>query len=210
MYPYFYYPNNVDHFHRAPDTEQPLFHMPFFYRRQSIQGQATWTEGGAVTKCDIPWSDNQFMTVAVSPQSEFRCGQMLKVRNPATQREILVEVVDTVDEFPGNHINLHRRAFEALGANPGVGIVDVVISPAPDLEEEEFGKYLMEIVRVAYPGYNIVDYEFVGSEEVAENRVSETYNYVVESPQERVTVQGHVVYNPRTDRVISFDLEELE
>lgn len=33
------------------------------YRQQPIRGQATWTDGGQVTKCGIPWSDNEYMTV---------------------------------------------------------------------------------------------------------------------------------------------------
>lgn len=179
-------------------------------RQNMIRGQATWTEGGQVTQCGIPWSDNQYMTVAVAPNSGFQCGQTIKVRNPANAREILVEVVDTVPGNPANRINLHRRAFEALGARPEMGIINVEITRTPELEEERFGKYLLEITQVAYPGYNVVDYSFLGRERIDANRIRESYEFVVRSPREELTVHGTVVFNPTTNRVISFNLEELD
>ncbi|WP_175614487.1 DUF3889 domain-containing protein [Piscibacillus halophilus] len=179
-------------------------------RQQVIQGQATWTEGGQVTQCNIPWSDNQYMTVAVSPRAGFQCGQTLKVRNPQNTREVLVKVVDTVPNNPPNRINLHKRAFEALGVNPDVGIINVEITPSPELEEEKFGKYLLELVQVGYPGYRVTNYDFEGSEEMSSNRTRETYVYTLESPRETIKISGSVVYNPNTNRVISFDLSEMD
>ncbi|RPF53289.1 DUF3889 domain-containing protein [Aquisalibacillus elongatus] len=193
-------------FHHNPYQIPPFFDA----RQQVIQGQATWTEGGQVTKCNIAWSDNQYMTVAVSPRAGFQCGQTLKVRNPQNTREVLVEVVDTVQNYPPNRINLHKRAFEALGVNADVGVINVEITPSPELEEEKFGKYLIELVQVGYPGYRVVNYDFEGSEEVSSNRVRETYIYTLESPRETIKVRGSVVYNPNTNRVISFDLSEIE
>ncbi|GEL77784.1 DUF3889 domain-containing protein [Tenuibacillus multivorans] len=201
-YPYQYDPNRMF---------GPMPYQPFFDgRQQVIQGQATWTEGGQVTKCNIPWSDNQYMTVAVSPRSGFQCGQTLNVRNPQNTREVLVEVVDTVENYPPNRINLHRRAFEALGANPDVGVLDVEITPSPELEQLQFGKYLLEIVNVGYPGYRITDYQSLGTENVSSNRKRERYDFTLQSPRETITVRGSVVYNPNTNRVISFDLSEVE
>ncbi|MGM8215480.1 DUF3889 domain-containing protein [Bacillaceae bacterium W0354] len=195
-----------------PYRANPLsfYNMYQYYRQNVVQGQATWTEGGQVTKCGIPWSDNRYMTVAVSPNSGYQCGQTIKVRNPANTREVLVEVVDTVPGFPANQINLHRQAFEALGARPEVGVINIEIIRAPELEEETFGKYLLEITQVAYPGYRVVDYSFRGREQLDPNRIRESYEFVVESPREKLTVLGNVVFNPVTNRVVSFDLEELD
>ncbi|TFB22930.1 DUF3889 domain-containing protein [Filobacillus milosensis] len=204
MFNHPYYYNNHQAFEPAP-------YPPFFdARQQVVRGQATWTEGGQVTKCNIAWSDNQYMTVAVSPRAGFQCGQTIKVRNPQNTREVLVEVVDTVQGYPPNRINLHKRAFEALGANPDVGVLNVEIIANPELEAEKFGKYLIEIVSVGYPGYRVVNYKFEGKEEVSTNRSKETYLYTLESPRETIQVRGSVVYNPNTNRVISFDLTELE
>ncbi|PKR77159.1 DUF3889 domain-containing protein [Halalkalibacillus sediminis] len=180
------------------------------WRQQPIRGQASWTTGGSVTQCNIPWSDNEFLTVAVSPNSLYTCGQTLKVDYPQTGREVLVEVVDTVPGYPPNKINLHQKAFEALGANPDMGIINVMITPSPELEQEQFGRYLVEVAQVAYPMYRVVDYQFLGREEVASNRVKESYEFTLASPQERIKVRGNVIYNPQTNRVISFDLNEVE
>ncbi|MFD2637868.1 DUF3889 domain-containing protein [Piscibacillus salipiscarius] len=196
-------------FNRHMYQPQPM--LPFFDgRQQVIQGQATWTEGGQVTQCNIPWSDNEYQTVAVSPRSGFQCGQSLKVRNPQNTREVIVEVVDSVPNNPPNRINLHKRAFEALGVDPDVGVLNVEIIPSPELEEEKFGKYLIELVQVGYPGYQVTNYNFEGSEEVSSNRTREAYLYTLVSPRETIKVRGSVVYNPNTNRVISFDLSEVE
>lgn len=192
--------------------QQPyMFYRPMHLNRQNvIQGQATWTEGGPVTECNIPWSDNLYMTVAVGPNAGYRCGQSIKVRNPRNGREIIVQVVDTVEGFPRNRINLHRRAFEALGENLETGVINVEITPEPELEEEMFSLYLLEIIQVAYPNYNVIDYSFVEREQLNMNLIKESYRYIIRSVNEEITILASVVYNSATDRVVSFNLEELE
>ena len=204
-----YYQNH--YFPRGYPFGQPnyLYTNPYPSRQQPVRGQATWTEGGQVTQCGIPWSDNQYMTVAVGENTPYQCGQTLKVKNLANQREVVVEVVDQVIGYPPNRINLHRRAFEALGASPGIGVLNVEITPSPELEEEQWGKYLLGVVQTAYPNYNVTDYQSAGKTSISANQVKETYNYVLQSQQEMIKVQGNVIYNPNTDRVVSFDLTEL-
>ncbi|WP_058308781.1 DUF3889 domain-containing protein [Gracilibacillus massiliensis] len=178
-------------------------------RQNYMKGQATWTEGGAMTQCNLPWSYNQYMTAAVSSNSPYQCGQSIKVKNPQTGREIIVTIVDTVPNAPATNINLHRRAFEALGANPSVGILAIEFQPSPELEQEKWGKYLLEVTQTAYPNYNVTDYLFVEKTQPASNQIKEIYDYTLQSQQERIKVRGTVVYNPTTERVISFDIKEL-
>ncbi len=178
-------------------------------RQQSIRGQATWTEGGQVTQCGIPWSENRYMTVAVGQNSPYQCGQTIKVRNQKTGRELLVTVVDEVAGYPQNRINLHRRAFEALGANTAQGVIDVEIIADPELEQQKWGKYLLELAQLAYSGYNVSEYNFIRKTQVSPTQTRETYEYILQSPQERITVRGNVVYNPNTDRIVSFDISEV-
>ncbi|SET67780.1 rare lipoprotein A [Oceanobacillus limi] len=182
-----------------------------WHRQQPINGRATWTEGGPNTKCGIPWSENEFMTAAVGVNAPYQCGQSLKIRNTSLPgREIIVTVVDTVPEFSANQINLHRKAFEALGANPSVGVINVEIIPDPELEEEKWGKYLLEVVQTAYPNQNITDYNAVDTTEISSTKTKETYEFTLQSPQGQLKVRGNVVYNPQTNRVISFDISEME
>lgn len=188
----------------------PMF-SHYVERQQPVKGQATWTEGGQVTHCGIPWSDNQYMTAAVGENSPYQCGQTLKIRNLSSpgQREIIVTVVDQVRGYPANKINLHRKAFETLGANPDVGVIDIEIFPSPELEQEKWGKYLLEVTQTAYPGYRVMEYNTVGKTQVSSEQTKETYDFILQSPQEKIRVRGNVIYNSNTDRVISFDLKEM-
>lgn len=204
-----------NYFH-PPHVNQSYYNSRFYPtypyyadRQQSIQGQATWTEGGQITQCGIPWSQNQYMTAAVGVNTPYQCGQTIKILYPPTQRALLVTVVDRVPGYPPNKINLHRKAFETLGANPDMGIINVEITPSPELEQEKWGKYLLEVTQTAYPSYNVTDYSFVGKTEVSPTQTKETYEFILESPQERIKVQGTVIYNPITDRIISFDVKEV-
>jgi hypothetical protein len=221
MYNHYFYPPHVKQSAYSPYQPNPYVHPSYYNggyypthpyyvaRQQTIQGQATWTEGGETTQCRIPWSHNQFMTVAVGVDTPYQCGQTIKVMYPPTQRVMLVTVVDRVPGYPQNKINLHRKAFEALGADTALGIINVEITPAPELEEERWGKYLLEVTQVAYPMYNVTDYMTVGKTELSPTQTREIYEYTLESPQERIKVRGTVIYNPVTDRIISFDIKEV-
>ncbi|SHF92238.1 DUF3889 domain-containing protein [Ornithinibacillus halophilus] len=179
-------------------------------RQQTIRGQARWTKGGTITKCNLPWSSNEYMTAAVGEDAPYACGQSIKVGNPSIPgREVIVTVVDTVPGYSQNQINLHRRAFEALGVDLSVGVIDVDITPEPQLEEEKWGKYLLEVVQIAYPGYEINEYNSVGKTQLSSNQTRESFDYVIQSDSETIRIRGNVVYNPNTDRVISFDLVEI-
>lgn len=224
MYPNFssmQFPNQFGPYSNQMNPYQnPSFSYPdytyqnpnFTTRQQPIRGQATWTEGGQVTKCGIPWSDDAYMTAAVGEDSPYQCGETLKIRNISAPygREILVKVVDQVADYPPNRINLHRRAFQALGVNPNVGVVNIEIIPSPELEQEKWGKYLLELTQVAYPGYNVTEYNSLGRSMIAPSQIRETYEFILQSPQESIRVQGNVIYNPATDRIISFDIKEVQ
>jgi hypothetical protein len=149
------------------------------------------------------------MTAAVGVNTPYQCGQAIKITYPPTQRELVVTVVDRVPGYPPNKINLHRKAFEALGANTDLGIINVVIAPSPELEQERWGRYLLEVTQSAFPSYNVTDYRSVDKTEVSPMQTKEIYEFILESPQERIKVRGTVIYNPRTDRVISFDIKEV-
>jgi len=197
----------------------PFVHMPQYsdnqpyaaVRRQAIRGQATWTNGGPVTECGLPWSTNEYMTVAVGEHTPFKCGDTLKVKNlsVAGEREVIVTVVDQVAGYPSNRINLHRRAFEALGANPSIGVINVEITPHPQLELEKWGKYLLEVTQVAYPNYQVTDYQMIEQTEVSPTQTKEIFEFALQSSEEQIKVRGTVIYNPKTDRVIAFDIKEV-
>lgn len=178
-------------------------------RQQPVKGQATWTEGGQVTKCGIPWSANKYMTAAVGGDSPYQCGQTLKIKHQTTGRGVLVTVVDQVPGYPANKINLHRRAFEALGANPSQGVINIEIVPSPELEQQKWGKYLLEVVQISHPGYNVTEYNKIDEVQLTSEQIRETYEFILQSPQERIRVHGRVIYNSKTDRIVSFDVREL-
>lgn len=201
--------NQSSYYHNGYYNQVNPYYYSVDFRQQTIQGQATWTDGGPVTQCGIPWSQNEFMTAAVGINTPYQCGQAIKVKYPATQRDLIVTVVDKVADYPQNRINLHRRAFEALGANTAEGVINIEITPSPELEEERWGRYLLEVTQAAYPAYRVTDYKFVEKTEVSPTKTREIYEFILQAAQETITVQGTVLYNPQTDRVISFDIKEL-
>lgn len=215
------YFSNVNFRHQPyPDFQGARFggyphpnHMPMlpYIRQQPTKGQATWTDGGQVTQCGIPWSTNEYMTAAVGTNTPYQCGQILKIRNldSPTQREILVKVVDQVPNYPATKINLHRRAFTALGADPSVGVININIVSSPEVEEEEWGKYLLEVTQAAYPGYRVTDYRFIESTNMSPTQTKRTYEFNLHNAQGMLKVRGNVIYNPTTKRVISFDIFEV-
>ncbi|WP_248278439.1 DUF3889 domain-containing protein [Bacillus sp. DNRA2] len=219
MYSYYPYMSTYQNYHSFLEQAAPFWGDSFYrfteedvnwYRQRPIRGQATWTDGGRITKCGIPWSKNRYLTAAVGANSPYRCGQSLKIRNLSVPggREIIVTVVDQVAGYPANRISLHRRAFEALGAHPSLGVMNIEIIPSPELEQERWGKYLLEVTQTAYPGYNIIDYRFVGKQQQSPQQIRETYEFILQAPREKIRVRGNVVYNPSTNRVISFNLVE--
>ncbi|WP_089740607.1 DUF3889 domain-containing protein [Gracilibacillus ureilyticus] len=188
------------------DTLDNHWHL---FRQNYITGQATWTNGGNVTQCGTQWSYNQFMTAAVSTNSPYVCGQSIKVRNPQNGREVIVTIVDKVPGSPVNTINLHQRAFETLGANTSIGVIPIEFQPSPELEQEKWGKFLLELTQTAFPQYNVTEYKFAGRTQFAEDQIEEIYEYTLQSAQDRVNIRGSVIYNPATDRVISFGIAEI-
>jgi hypothetical protein len=199
--PYFHHPYH--HIHHHPNHT--------FYRDgERLSGQATWTEGGATTKCGIPWSENNYMTAAVGPTSPYKCGQTLKVINvnSVVQKEVNVTVVDTVEDFPRNKINLHRRAFQALGAPIEAGVINVEITPVTQQQYAKWGRTLLEVTKNSYPNYDIVDYNFVGSKDVNDNLVQETFKFTLQRGQEKKVINAHVTFNPATENIISINLDE--
>ncbi len=174
-----------------------------------VQGEATWTMGGPITQCGTPWSTNQYMTVAVGENSPYKCGDAIKVHNPENAREIIATVVDEVRGFPPNRINLHQKAFEALGANLNQGVIRVEITPSPQLEEEKWGKYLLELVQTAYPNASVTEYNTVSKVEMSPTQTKETFEYVLRIQNEEIKVRANVIYNPQNDRVISFDFNQV-
>ena len=208
-YPYVPAPYQQPSYSSHPYPDYFPNHQSYYDYRQPVRGQATWTEGGAVTQCGVPWSNNQYMTAAVGSNSPYQCGQAIKVRNVSNGRVVIVTVVDKVPNYPANKINLHRKAFEALGANIDLGIINVDITPSPELEEEKWGKYLLEIIQAAYPNYNVTDYSKVSKNQVNGGQIREVFKFVMTSPQETTNIQGSVVYNPNTDRISSINFKEV-
>ncbi|WP_078410564.1 RlpA-like double-psi beta-barrel domain-containing protein [Priestia abyssalis] len=70
------------------------------------------------------------MTAAVGEGSPYKCGQVLQIKNVSipNPKEILVVVVDEVKGFPQNKLNLHEKAFEALGSKTSVGTIKIEIT----------------------------------------------------------------------------------
>lgn len=180
-------------------------------RQHAVRGQATWTQGGPVTECGIPWSNNHYMTAAVGAGSPYKCGQILRVKNLSSpdHKEITVKVVDQVPGYPPNKINLHRRAFESLGANPQVGVIQVEIRPLSEAGQGEWGAYLAEVIQTAFPGYNVTGYQSTGKTEMSATETEEVFTFTLQSSQETRRIRAAVHYIPNANRVTSINIKEI-
>ncbi|SDY99388.1 rare lipoprotein A [Evansella caseinilytica] len=215
FYPYSYMPNTSQYVNQ-PYRGQPYYDYDHsasssMERQRRVRGQATWTDGGAATRCGIPWSENRFMTAAVATNAPYRCGERLRIRTLAAPgNEISVMVVDKITGYPQTNVNLHRNAFEALGANINEGVIDVEVIPEADSEQEGWDSYVLGMMQTAYPGYNVINYQEVEKRQLSPQQTRETYEFQLQSPQEQITVRGSVIYNQRTNRVVSFDIKEVD
>ncbi|MDG5788362.1 DUF3889 domain-containing protein [Evansella sp. AB-P1] len=231
--PYYQYGNPYGNYQYEWDRKAPqnypedsnyIQHYNSEVRQQPARGQASWTDGGQVTRCGIPWSHNQFMTVAVGVNAPYRCGDILIIRNLTSpgQREITVTVVDQVTNYPANKINLHRNAFEALGANLNEGVINVEIIPAtnqvpqpspnqgpqPSVNDNGWGRLLSGVIQSAYPSSQVVNYQPIGKTEVSPTQTRETYEFTLQGLQGQLKIRGNVVYNSSTNQLVSVDLKE--
>lgn len=228
MYPHYPYYSHVNQSQYNKSPQQENYHNPYvqqpYYsrsytantsypysmdRQQPVRGEATWTEGGEVTRCGIPWSHNQFMTVGVGANTPYRCGETLVVRNLSDpEQQISVTVVDQIGDADQDIITLHRTAFEALGADVEVGIINVEILPSNDTAQESRATYLLGVVQSAYPGYTVESYQSLEQSEVSRDQVKETYELSLQSPsQEQLLVRSNLVYNPSTNQMLTFDVK---
>ncbi|GIO25930.1 RlpA-like double-psi beta-barrel domain-containing protein [Ornithinibacillus bavariensis] len=207
---YYQQPNYYYGYYPYPVYPVPAYRVPEPIPTDEIQrisGEATWTMGGESTQCGFSWSTNNYMTVAVGNNSPYTCGQRIRVRNPENGKAINATVVDTVHGFPNNRINLHRRAFEALGANPNQGILHIEIEPVRDEEEGRKGEYLQEIVQTAFSQANVRGYDFLGKTEDTSSFVTENYNFFVQTNEGDYSVRGTVSFHPESDQIAALKLE---
>jgi hypothetical protein len=63
--------------------------------------------------------------------------------------------------------------------------------------------------QTAYPGNNVKEYKFVGETKVNVEQTKETYDFILQSQEEEVKIRANIIYNPNTDRIVSFDLKEM-
>ncbi|NIK12085.1 RlpA-like double-psi beta-barrel domain-containing protein [Alkalibacillus almallahensis] len=178
------------------------------YEGESISGDATWTEGGPVTKCNLAWSDMNHMTTAVSTDSPYTCGQLLNVRFEDTGKEVTVKVVDTVAGYPQNRLNLHRQVFEALGANLDWGIIPIRIAVVPTDGNGQLRDVLWNVLGQTYPGATIKNSQWQEEENVSGGYLKESYLFTLGTSEGDMTVRGDVVFHPNTKRIRSINLTE--
>lgn len=96
-----------------------------------------------------------------------------------------------------------------MGADPSVGVIHVQIEPVPKLEDEKWGKFLLEIVQTSYPDGKVLEYNHMGSTKAGSEQIQETYDFILQSPKDKITIRGEVIYNPNKERVISVNIKEI-
>src|SRR5699024_11255402 len=118
----------------------------------------------------------------VGDTAPYKCGETLRIRNLSMPGgcESVVKVVDQVEGYPENKVNLHRRAFEALGAPLDLGVIDVEIVPPNMSDQDRWEDLLLTTAQPMYPNYRVFDYRSIGNQHFFTPDVEDTYEFILE------------------------------
>ncbi|WEG11043.1 RlpA-like double-psi beta-barrel domain-containing protein [Pullulanibacillus sp. KACC 23026] len=211
------YYSNVNPYEVSPYQDETNFvqqQSSTMEREKPVKGEATWTDGGSITKCNIPWSDNHYMTAGVGTNSPYKCGEMLHVKNLSNQKEINVIVVDEISSNHPKRITLHRKAFEALGAKLEEGLIHIEIVPVSKSASHTTGRsewvnYLVNVTRAAFPHYIVKGYRPIEERQYTPSHIQESFDFFLQSQSGTKFVRGTVLFDVTSNQVLSVDLKEL-
>lgn len=74
---------------------------------------------------------------------------------------------------------------------------------------EKWGRIAVDIAKLNYEGSAVSDYQYLGRENISEERVKDTFKLEVKSEGKTFDVQVSVFHNPKTNSLLSVDLQEM-
>ncbi|MBS4196329.1 DUF3889 domain-containing protein [Lederbergia citri] len=84
-----------------------------------------------------------------------------------------------------------------------------VFAQQQELSYEKWGRVAIEKLKERYPNEEISDYLFAGSKKISEKEVVDTFLFVVIKNGKEVEVRVKISYNPKTNQVISSNIQEI-
>ncbi|WP_078549321.1 DUF3889 domain-containing protein [Litchfieldia alkalitelluris] len=87
--------------------------------------------------------------------------------------------------------------------------------PEPEKEEEQainyekWGKMAVEVVKLNFPEGKVSDYKFKGREEISDAQAKDTFELQVQTKERAFNVRVVMLFNPKTESLISLSIEEF-
>lgn len=74
---------------------------------------------------------------------------------------------------------------------------------------EKWGRIAVDIAKLNYEGSDVSDYQYLGRENISEERIKDTFKLEVKSEGKTFDVKVSVFHNPKTNSLLSVDLQEM-
>lgn len=74
---------------------------------------------------------------------------------------------------------------------------------------EKWSKIAIDVVKLNYPERKVSDYSYKGREEISDVQAKDTFELNTEGEQGTIKVNVIILFNPKTDSLISLSLEEM-
>lgn len=74
----------------------------------------------------------------------------------------------------------------------------------------KWGKIAVEVAKLNYPDSKISDYQYKGREEITDTQSKDTFELKIQSKDRTFTAKVMILFNPQTESLLSFSIEEVK
>jgi hypothetical protein len=75
---------------------------------------------------------------------------------------------------------------------------------------EKWGKIAVDVAKLNYPESKISDYQYKGREEITDAQSKDTFELSIQSKDRTFTARIMILFNPKTDSLLSLSIEEVK
>ncbi len=75
---------------------------------------------------------------------------------------------------------------------------------------EKWSKMAIEVAKLNYPDSRISDYQYKGREEITDKQSKDTFELTVQSKDRTFKAKVMILFNPQTESLLSFSIEEVK
>ncbi|MFT4415832.1 DUF3889 domain-containing protein [Fredinandcohnia humi] len=75
---------------------------------------------------------------------------------------------------------------------------------------EKWGRIAVDVAKLSYTNGKISDYQYKGREEITETQAKDTFELKVQTQERSFTARVMILFNPKTDTLLSLSIEEVK